>query len=203
MKQISLIINRVLHLFEVRRIKTKEKVIFLTFDDGPEPNITEFILEELRKYKAKATFFCKGKNAEKYSDLLEKIKKDGHMLGNHTYSHISGLNTQTEKYVEDVEKADEIIDSNLFRPPWGSINISTFFKLMRKYKIVYWSLISGDTDLDKFNKEKSLNKLKSKTCSGDIVLFHFCMRHENETKALLPEYLDWLYKNGYHSEAIK
>ena len=203
MKKINLIINKVLHLFEIRRIKTKEKVIYLTFDDGPEPDITEFVLEELRKYNAKATFFCKGENAGKYPDLLKSITADGHTLGNHTYSHINCLNTTTKEYMTDVEKADKIINSNLFRPPWGCINISTYLKLIKKYKIVYWSLISGDTDLNKFDEEKSLNRLKSETRSGDIVLFHFCLRHEKETKVLLTKYLEWIYQNGYRSEAIK
>ena len=203
MKRHDLIINRILHLFEIRRIKTKEKVVFLTFDDGPEPDIADFVLTELRKYNAKATFFCKGENAEKYPDLLRSITADGHTLGNHTYSHINCLNTPTKEYMTDVEKADKIINSNLFRPPWGCINVSTFLKLIKKYKIVYWSLISGDTDMNKFDEEKSLNNLKSKTRSGDIVLFHFCLRHEKETKILLTKYLEWIYQNGYRSEAIK
>lgn len=203
MKRYDLIINRILHLFEIRRIKTKEKVVFLTFDDCPEPDITEFVLTELRKYNAKATFFCKGENAEKYPDLLRSITADGHTLGNHTYSHINCLNTQTKKYMADVEKADKIINSKLFRPPWGCMNVSTYLKLIKKYKIVYWSLASGDTDMDKFDEEKSLNRLKSETHNGDIVLFHCCLRHEKETRPLLIKYLEWIYQNGYRSEAIK
>ena len=91
MRRITLFINRFLHLFEIRRIKTKEKLIYLTFDDGPEPDITEFVLNELQKYGAKATFFCCGDNAEKYPELLGRIRNEGHSIGNHTYSHINSF----------------------------------------------------------------------------------------------------------------
>lgn len=202
MRKLDLIINKILHLFELRKIKTKEKTIFLTFDDGPEPGITEFVLDELRKYNAKATFFCRGDNAEKYPNLLESIKVDGHSLGNHTYSHLNSFQTSTNDYISNVEKANIIIKSELFRPPWGCISLPTYLKLIKKYRIIYWSLSSGDTDLDKFNEVKSLNNLKFKTSKGKIILFHFCTRHEKETRKLLPKYLDWLYEQGYKCETI-
>ena len=203
MRRFNLLINRVLHLFQVRRIGTKERIVFLTFDDGPESGITEFVLDELQKHAAKATFFCRGDNAVKYPELLERIEKEGHALGNHTYSHINGLQTTTSDYVADVERADAVVKTHLFRPPWGSISLSSYLRLCRKYKMVYWSLMSGDTALDMFDKQKSLSKLKSLTQKGDIVLFHCCKRHEKETRQLLPDYLDWLSAQGYRMDVMR
>lgn len=151
----------------------------------------------------KLLFFCRGDNAEKHHDLLDEIKKEGHTLGNHTYSHINSFYSTVSTYINDVEKADEILHTKLFRPPWGSMTIATYLKLIRKYKIVYWDLASGDTNLDKFKCEYSLSNLQQKTKNGSIVLFHCCIRHGKETRKLLPKYLDWLYKNGYNSEIIK
>ena len=202
MQRLTLFINRVLHLFEVRRIKTKENIVFLTFDDGPEPEITEFVLDELRKYQLKATFFCRGDNAEKHPVLLQHIVDEGHALGNHTYSHIKSVKIPTTEYVEDVERADKLLHTHLFRPPWGCITLPVFMRLCRKYKIVYWSLESGDTELERFNKSQALHRLLKRTRSGDVVLFHCCQRHEKETRQLLPEYLKWLSANGYTSKSI-
>ena len=197
-------INRLLHLFEIRKIKVKGKTVFLTFDDGPEPDITEFVLKELRKYNAKATFFCRGDNAEKHHDLLDEIKKEGHILGNHTYTHINCFKTHSTQYINDIEKANCIIKSNLFRPPWGAISLFINILLRFKgYKIVLWSLNSQDYKLDNHNFDNDLNNLFINTHPGDIILFHFCKRHENATKSLLPKYLEWLYKNGYRSEILK
>ena len=202
MRKITLFINRFLHLFEIRRIKTKEELIYLTFDDGPEPDITEFVLNELQKHGAKATFFCCGDNAEKYPELLRQIRSEGHSIGNHTYSHINSFDTPTSAYVADVKRADAVLKTHLFRPPWGSITLSAFLRLVGTHRIVYWSLMSGDTALEKFDKQKAMNKLKDATHPGDVVLFHFCKRHERETRLLLPEYLDWLVGQGYRMKAI-
>jgi len=199
---IQIYINRLLHLFEVRRVNKKGKTVFLTFDDGPEPQITEFILTELAKYGAKATFFCRGDNAEKYPLLLNQIVDEGHQIGNHTYNHINSFFSNTGDYIRNVRKADSVLNTNLFRPPWGSLSFSAFCKLTKKYKIVYWSLSSGDSELDKFSKEISLRILKNKTRPGDVILFHCCQRHMNETIQVLPEYLRWLSINGYNSEII-
>lgn len=203
MRRITLFINRFLHLFEIRRIRTKEKLVYLTFDDGPESDITEFVLNELQEHGAKATFFCCGDNAEKLPELLGQIRNEGHSIGNHTYSHINSFETPTSTYVADVKRADALLKTHLFRPPWGSITMSAFLRLAGDYRIVYWSLMSGDTALQKFDKQRAMNKLKKITRPGDVVLFHFCKRHEKETRQLLPEYLDWLVGQGYRMEAIK
>ena len=194
-------INRFLHLFEKRSIKCGEKSVFLTFDDGPEPLITEFVINELEKYGFKATFFCRGDNAEKYPKLLELITNKGHALGNHTYSHINSFNTKSKEYCADIEKAATVIHTNLFRPPWGSLTLSAFLCIIRKYNIIYWSLTSGDSVRD-FDKSFYLNRLMSLTKPGDIILFHFCSKHDNVTKLLLPDYLLWLNNEGFKSISI-
>lgn len=203
MRQLQLFINRVLHLFEIRRINAKQDAVYLTFDDGPESGITEFVLEELGKYQFKATFFCRGDNAEKYPDLLKRITEEGHALGNHTYSHINSFDTPTAEYAADVERANLVLNTKLFRPPWGSITLSAFIKLVKKYKFVYWSLTSGDTGLQSFNKKRAFERITRDTQTGDVVLFHCCQKHAKETKQLLPDYLEWLSAKGYHSEVIK
>ena len=202
---VRVLINKFIHLFEVRRIKTNGRTVYLTFDDGPEPDIIEFVLEELSKYGFKATFFCFCVNAEKYPELLSLIKKEEHAIGNHTYSHLNGLNTPSSSYVKDVIKANSFLSTNLFRPPRGCLRISSFLKISLglKMKVIHWSLSSGDYDLDAFDLQKSINILIKNTTPGDVVLFHSCKRHEKETKLLLPQYLRWLKEQKYNSIQIK
>ena len=197
------IISKFLKRYEVKRILSEDNTVFLTFDDGPENSITEFVLDELDKYGFKATFFCRGDNAEKNIRLLELIKEKGHSIGNHTYSHIHAYTVSTSDYVKDVEQAETILNTPLFRPPWGSLTIGVFFYLKKKYKIIYWSLDSEDVGLNSFNYQQSLEKLKNNTKKGDIVLFHCCHRHEKETRILLPSYLEWLKENSFISKGIE
>lgn len=196
------IINNCLKKFELKTIHTKGKEVYLTYDDGPEPGITEFVLNELSKYGFKATFFCRGDNAERHPDLLKRLREEGHAIGNHTYSHLHAYETLAKTYMEDVKHADEILHTNLFRPPHGSLTLKTWY-LLRGRKIVYWALNSGDSEREKFNFGHAINKLKTNTHSGDVVLFHFCHRHENETKQILPAYLKWLSDNGYEGKALE
>lgn len=198
---IKLLINKILHLFEIRRIKTKDNTVYLTFDDGPDKDITEFVLDQLNEYGFKATFFCKGENVAKNPQLVEKIKVEGHSLANHTYSHLHGFYTDVDEYIQDVNRATNLLNTNLFRPPFGALKLSQFIKLARNYKVVYWSVLSGDSDLERFDINKSMERLV-KTQKGDVILFHFCSLHERETQVLLPKYLNWLKENKYISKAL-
>lgn len=186
----------IIRLLSLRKLKGNKRfdrnTIYLTFDDGPEPGITEFILDELKKYNAKAIFFCKGENCIKYPELYKRIIEEGHSVANHTFSHINGWNTPHKDYIKDVEKCEESTKSHLFRPPWGKLTFKQYWRLSKKYRIVLWDIASGDTGLAHFNLEESLQSLKMNTCNGKIVLFHFCKRHENETKQILPLYLQFL-----------
>ena len=196
------IINRILKLFQVSHIQTKDKVVYLTFDDGPEPGICEFVLDELRKYGFKATFFCRGDNAEQYPELLSRIINEGHSIGNHTYSHLHAYSVSSKQYLDDIEKANQILHAKLFRPSFGSFTLATWLLLKYKYKIIYWSLGSGDSNLDNFDFEHSFCNLITNTSSGDIVLFHFCKLHEKDTRVILPAYCKWLKANGFVSNSI-
>lgn len=197
------IINRLLKRLELKRVATENKVVFLTFDDGPEKGVTEFVIKELDKYNYKATFFCRGDTAEKNPDLLSLIKEKGHRIGNHTYSHMHSYSVTSSDYLADVEKANVILHAQLFRPPHGSLKLGAFLRIFHKYRIVYWSLNSEDSAQESFNLVHADNKLKQKTKPGDIILFHFCHKHEKETMQLLPLYLSWLSKQGYQSKAIE
>lgn len=197
------IVNKVLKLFEISHIPISENVVYITFDDAPEPDITEFVLSELDRYNMKATFFCKGQNAELYPVLFQSIRNKGHAIGNHTYSHIHAFKHSYREYIKDVEKADRILHSHLFRPPWGSLTFLSFLRLRGKYKIIYWSLESGDTELNRFDLQNNIGRLKTHTKPGVIILFHCCKRHQGETRQLLPLYLKWLVDNGYTSKVIE
>jgi peptidoglycan/xylan/chitin deacetylase (PgdA/CDA1 family) len=181
----------------VSTIPNKEKAVYLTFDDGPEPRITEFVLEELAKYNFKATFFCRGDNAEKHPELLALLREQGHIIGNHSYSHHHAYKASSKSYLTDVEKADAVLHTFFFRPPHGSLTIKNWLGLRHKYRIVYWSLNSGDSALEHFYYQHAIDNLKAKTKFGDIVLFHFCHLHEKGTRLLLPDYLKWLADNQF------
>ena len=197
------IINRLLKRYQIKNISTQEKSVYLTFDDGPEEGITEFVIDELDKHGFKATFFCRGDNAEKNPILMSMLREKGHSIGNNTFGHLHAYNFSTQNYLADVEKADRILHTNIFRPPHACLTIQTWLKLRRHYHIIYWAINSGDSNLSKFDYNFSINKLKKNTRNGDVILFHFCHRHENEKRALLPEYLKWLKENGYKGIAIK
>lgn len=202
MSLFKIYVNRFLHLFEVMRVSTNDKAVYLTFDDGPEKGITEFVVTCLNKYDFKATFFCKGKNAENNKELYNMLIDCGHSIGNHTFSHINGFDFDTKAYLSDVAKADQILNTHLFRPPWGSITLSQFLRLRKRYRIVYWSLMSGDTLFDKLDVKTNLERLKRTTRKGDVVLFHCCKKHEKETMLILPAYVDWLFENGFQSKGL-
>ena len=153
------------------RIPNEENKIFLTFDDGPDPEATPRILDLLAEHNAKATFFCLGRQAEKYPAIFERIKKEGHAVGNHTFSHISGWTTSNKKYFKDIERADKIIGSRLFRPPYGRISPSQIKVLKGKYKIVMWDVMSGDYDV-KHTPERINRRLQKLVRVGAVVVFH-------------------------------
>lgn len=200
---IKRVINRLLKCFQITNIPSNGRLIYLTFDDGPEPGITEFVLEELEKYGFKATFFCRGDHAEMYPELLAMIRQKGHALANHTYSHLHAYDVLPKVYMDDVEKAEALLHTALFRPPKGDLTIPTFLHLRKMYKIIYWALNSEDSARDRFDYERSYSNLISRTKPGDVILFHFCKKHESETRRILPDYLKWLNENAYQGSAIQ
>jgi len=173
--------------------------IFVTFDDGPIPIVTPFVLNILKQYDAKATFFCIGDNVRKHPDVFEKVKNDGHAIGNHTFNHLNGWQTDDATYRENFLKADELIGSNLFRPPYGRIKRSQV-KLLKEAKpdlqIVMWNVLSADFDMN-ITPEKCLDNVIKNVKPGDIVLFHDSLKAKDRMEYALPRALEYWSKKGY------
>ena len=173
--------------------------IFVTFDDGPIPIVTPFVLNILKQYDAKATFFCIGDNVRKHPDVFEQVKNDGHAIGNHTFSHLNGWHTDDTTYLDNFLKADELIGSNLFRPPYGRIKRSQA-KLLQQAKpdiqIVMWNVLSADFDVN-ISPEKCLDNVIRHVKPGDIVLFHDSLKAKDRMEYALPRALEYWSKKGY------
>ena len=175
-----------------------KKCTYITFDDGPEPEITEFVLEQLAHYNAKATFFCCGHNITSHPNLYNRLISEGHAVGNHTYSHLYGLSTKPQEYVNDVRRCDEMLpkDTILFRPPWGIINFREMLLLWKK-RVVLWDVESGDVRTD-CNLNDILASIDAHVEKGNgIILFHFSKEHEQRTRKLLPPILKHCAAAGY------
>ena len=186
---------------------TKKRIIYLTFDDGPHPDATIFVLDELKKYNAKATFFCIGKNVATYPDIYRYILDEGHSVGNHTYQHLNGWETKNNVYLNDVAEAAKYIDSPLFRPPYGRINsfqAKYIGKALRneKAKIVMWSVLSGDFD-PMISKERCLENVVLNSKAGSIVVFHDSEKAFTHLQYTIPKVLQFFSKKGYLFESLR
>lgn len=187
------------------KIKTSEKVIYLTFDDGPIPEVTEFVLEQLALYKAKATFFCIGDNVRKHPDIFQKIIADDHSVGNHTFNHLNGWKTDNKTYIKNVALCqDEIekhgVKTNLFRPPYGRIKFSQILKLV-DYKIIMWDVLTKDYNQG-VDKEIVLNKTLKHSEAGSIVLMHDSLKAYENMRFSLPKFLEVFSDKGYRFEKL-
>lgn len=179
-----------------RKKPEKGKMIYLTFDDGPIPEITPWVLDLLDRYNVKATFFCVGDNVEKHPDIFNQLIDRGHQIGNHTFNHLQGLRTKTKNYEENVYRASELIESKLFRPPHGHIKMRQFFKLRKKYQIVLWDVVTRDYS-KLMTPEKVLANVKKYTRNGSIIVFHDSLKAEKNMKESLPKAIEWLKEHGY------
>jgi len=183
------------------KINTNEKVVYLTFDDGPVPYITENILSVLDIFDAKATFFCVGENVKKYPFVYRKILNGGHSVGNHTYSHLNGLKTSTGTYLDNIKRASEYIDSKLFRPPHGRMKSSQQAVLEKEYDIILWDVLSYDFS-KKLSKEECFDNVKHFTRAGSIVVFHDNIKALDNMLYALTQTLLLYKKAGYRFEAL-
>jgi peptidoglycan/xylan/chitin deacetylase (PgdA/CDA1 family) len=194
-------------------ISNTENKIYLTFDDGPTPEITEWVLEELKKHKAKATFFCIGKNIRNHKDIFLKIISEGHSIGNHTYNHLNGWVTSTEEYSSNIELCNSEIKnlkpkilnqkSSLFRPPYGKIKKSQSKKLRQLgYKIIMWDVLSADFDRT-ITPEKCLDNVVQNIKSGSVIVFHDSIKAYKNLEHTLPRALQILKERGFKFEAIQ
>jgi peptidoglycan/xylan/chitin deacetylase (PgdA/CDA1 family) len=178
-----------------------ERGVYLTFDDGPTPGITEWILATLKRYDAKATFFVLGKNVEMFPDLYEKIIAEGHRVGNHTYSHQKGYLMSLERYLEDIDLASYSVQSNLFRPPYARVSVSQLRTIAQRYKIVMWSVISRDYNR-KISKERCLQGVLPHIKAGAIILFHDSEKAFPNMSYALPKTLERITELGLKCKAI-
>jgi len=178
--------------------------IFVTFDDGPIPIVTPFVLNILKQYNAKATFFCIGDNVRKHPDVFEQVKNAGHAIGNHTFNHVNGWSTDDKTYLENFLKADELIGSDLFRPPYGRIKRSQA-KLLQAAKpgiqIVMWNVLSADFDTN-ISPEKCLDNVIRNVKPGDIVLFHDSLKAKDRMEYALPRALEYWSKEGFEFKSL-
>ena len=181
--------------------KTDSNIVFLTFDDGPNPEITPWVINELQKYNFQATFFCVGQNLKKYPEVVFEIEQNGHSIGNHTMNHIKGWNHSLKDYEKNIMDFDFLLETPLFRPPYGRITIEQIKHLKHKFQIIMWSLLSCDY-LPNLNIQKSLNNLKKHTEAGSIIVFHDSLKAEKNLKILLPLYLEFLNENGFVSHSL-
>ena len=181
------------------------KTIYLTFDDGPTPKITQWTLDILKKYNAKATFFCIGDNIKKYPELFKSVYNDGHTIGNHTFNHLKGWRTDTNSYVKNTEKTQQLITSNskqLFRPPFGKIKRKQAKQLIKRgYKIVMWSVISYDWEV-KVTPEQCLENVIKNSISGSIIVFHDSIKASKNMQYALPKVLEHFSSKGYQFKAL-
>jgi peptidoglycan/xylan/chitin deacetylase (PgdA/CDA1 family) len=181
------------------RIKTTERILFLTFDDGPDPVSTTQLLDLLRKYKIPAIFFCSGSAAEKYPELISLIRADGHLTGNHGYNHLNGWKTSTTTYLEDVKKASSFTSDTIFRPPYGRITIKQR-RLLKFYRIIFWDVMPYDFDIS-FGGEKCLKILKSKIRPGSVIVLHD--KVSSCSNSILEEFILFAQKEGYRFGMIQ
>lgn len=191
------LLYRILFPEAIWRIKRKkQRVVYLTFDDGPIPEVTPWVLDTLDKYGIKATFFMVGDNARRHPWLVEDIKKRGHSYGNHTMHHLQGFKVTTLRYMRDITEANEYIDSSLFRPPHGLMRWSQAKAIKDHYNIVMYDIVTRDYSY-KLNGKEVLKNVKHYTRNGSIIVFHDSLRAERNLKYALPLAIEWLKKEGY------
>lgn len=183
-------------------LPTSEKVLYLTFDDGPVPEVTPQVLDLLEKYKAKATFFCIGDNVRKSPDLFERICSAGHQVGNHTYHHYNAWKVNRHVFLDDVAAAKKLIPSNLFRPPYGKLTPLTLLALRKTYQIIMWDVISCDFDV-RVRPEMVLQNVLDFSGPGSIIVFHDSIKAAPNMLYALPKVLEHFSREGYTFRALE
>ena len=181
--------------------KTSSKLIYLTFDDGPVPEVTPQVLDILDKYGWKATFFCVGENVKKHPEIYNDIRSRGHKTANHTYNHIKGFSYNTAEYLSNVEKASKLISSNLFRPPHGQITYKQIGALKRDYRIIMWDVITHDYN-KKLTPEQVFSNIKNNLRNGSIVVFHDSIKAKKNVLEVLPKAIEFWKSEGYDYELL-
>ncbi len=177
------------------------KTVYLTFDDGPTPEITDWVLNQLEQYNAKATFFLIGKNIEENPEIFERLRASEHSLGNHTYNHLSGWKNSTQEYLKQFNKCEELLSTNLFRPPYGKLKKAQSRVIRKTHQIIMWDIITYDFH-DGTTPEQCFGYVKKHVRPGSIIVFHDSKKAWPNLKEALPKTLEYLKKEGYKMEAI-
>lgn len=181
-----------------------QKELYLTFDDGPHETATPFVLDRLKEFNAKATFFCLGKNVQSYPAIYERILDEGHRVGNHTFNHLNGWKTKNNLYVKDIDAASKYIDSKLFRPPYGRISpfVSRLLRTQLQYKIIMWHVLSGDFDKT-LSPQKCAEHVLLNAQPGSIIVFHDSTKAQEKMFFALPKTLEYFSNAGYKFNSIE
>lgn len=181
--------------------KHKEKVVFLTFDDGPIPEVTPWVLDLLDTYGIKATFFMVGDNVRRHPELYAEVRRRGHNVGNHTMHHLQGMKVRSVRYLRDISEADALIDSPLFRPPHGLLRWKQAKAIKQHYNIVMYDLVTRDYSR-KLNGEQVLRNVKRYARDGSLIVFHDSLKALDNLRYALPRAIEWLQQEGYRFESI-
>ncbi len=175
--------------------------MFITFDDGPIPEVTPWVLDVLDDYNAKATFFCVGDNAQRNRPILEKVMEKGHAIGNHTFHHVNGWKTASKDYIEEVALAQDILKTELFRPPHGALRFSAKETIRQNYKIIMWDILSRDYD-NSISKEECLQNVINHAKNGSIIVFHDSLKAQKNMRYAMPRTLSYFAKQGFTFERL-
>lgn len=190
------LLYRMLFPETVWRIPMKHKAVFLTFDDGPIPEVTPWVLDLLDKYDIKATFFCVGDNVRKHPETFAEVVRRGHSVGNHTMHHLQGAKVTTKRYIADIMDAESYIHTPLFRPPHGLIRWKQAAAIKDNMRIIMYDLVTRDYNR-KLSGEQVLDNVKRYVRNGSIVVFHDSLKSEQNLRYALPRAIEWLKENGY------
>jgi peptidoglycan-N-acetylglucosamine deacetylase len=190
-------------------IANDEKKVYLTFDDGPTPEVTKWTLDQLRKHNVKATFFCIGNNIRQYPEIFARLQNEGHAIGNHTFNHLNGWKTMNAEYLSNIEQCGSVIreftgvDTDLFRPPYGKVKKSQAAALLKMgYKIIMWDVLSADFD-NGISPEKCLENVVKNVKSGSVIIFHDSVKGYKNLEYTLPRTLAFLKEKGFKCEVIR
>ena len=189
-------ILRKLYRGSLWRMNQNEQNIYLTFDDGPIPELTPWVLDVLKQYNIKATFFCVGENITKHPEIFQRIINEGHQVGNHTYNHLKGWKTTNAIYFDNISKCQELTHTDLFRPPYGRITKSQYKHLLLNYRIAFWDVLTYDYDA-LISPEKCLSNSVEYTRNGSIIVFHDNVKAQKNLKFALPQYIEHFLKLNY------
>lgn len=192
------------------RISTPDKILFLTFDDGPVPEATPEVLDLLSAYKAAATFFCIGENIQKHPEIFKRLISEGHVAGNHTYNHLNGWKTASGEYIQNVDRSEESLKSlaqplksrSLFRPPYGKMRLSQYSFLKRRYKIIMWDVLTRDWEQQR-SPASCFERIQRKARPGSIIVFHDSIKARSRMLPALEQTLRHYSELGFRFESLK